>query len=71
MTKRERYLTTVNTIYSVILMSLVFMWLMPYGSFDPKEIGFYICIVLAILLEISLIWFLKKFRVKDSHKDNS
>ncbi|TDI63831.1 MAG: hypothetical protein E2O88_12105 [Bacteroidetes bacterium] len=35
------------------LLSLpVFMWLMPYGSFDPREIGFWMSIVLALIIEI-------------------
>lgn len=26
---------------SVVLMTVGFMWLMPFGGFDPAEIGFY------------------------------
>jgi len=41
-------------IQSVIIMSLAFMWLMPYGTFDPTKLGFYISILCAATIEIIL-----------------
>jgi hypothetical protein len=35
------------------------MWLMPYGSFDPRTVGFYRAIGTAVLLEIILMKFIK------------
>jgi hypothetical protein len=38
-------------IQSIIIMALLFMWLMPYGTFDPTKFGFYLSIFLACVLE--------------------
>ena len=44
-----------NRIISIVVMAVVFILLMPYGTFNPKHIGFYLCIGLALILELS-IW---------------
>ncbi|WP_209332434.1 hypothetical protein [Lunatimonas salinarum] len=43
-------------------MSVMFMWLMPFGTFDFTELGCYICIALAASLEFSIRFALKKFQ---------
>jgi hypothetical protein len=49
-------------IVGIVSMSLMFMWLMPFGTFDFTELGCYICIVLSISLEFSIRAALKKYQ---------
>jgi hypothetical protein len=46
-------------IQGAILTALALMWLAPWGSFDPKTLGFYLCIALAIVLELIFVRFMK------------
>jgi hypothetical protein len=48
----------------IIFMSLVFMWLMPYGTFDPTQMGFYLSILLAVFISLVTRFLLKRFRTK-------
>jgi hypothetical protein len=48
----------------IIIMSLVFMWLMPYGTFDPTQMGFYLSILLAVFISLVTRFLLKRFRTK-------
>lgn len=47
---------------SIVFMSIAFMAFLPYGTFDPRRFGFYGCIVMAVLIEVSVRFFLRKFR---------
>ena len=49
-------------IVGIITNSLLFMWLMPFGTFKYDSMGFYLCIVLAISLEYSIVSVLKKYQ---------
>ncbi len=55
---------SVKNILSVILMASAFMWLMPYGTFDPREPGFYMAIALAIFIQFVTVKLINRFRVK-------
>lgn len=46
----------------IIVGSFVFMKFMPFGTFDYKRIEFYLCILGAFTLEISLRYILKKYQ---------
>lgn len=43
-------------------LGLMFMWLMPFGTLDFTELGFYICVILAVSLEFSIRATLKKYQ---------
>jgi hypothetical protein len=53
-----------NHLPEIIFMSLVFMWLMPYGTFDPTQMGFYLSILLAVFISLVTRFLLKRFRTK-------
>lgn len=46
----------------MIWMSLLFMWLMPFGTFDYSAFNFYLCILLAIIIAVITRGFLKKYQ---------
>ena len=48
--------------FDIIWMSLLFMWLMPFGTFKMNQFGFYLSIILAVCLEFSIKFFLKKYQ---------
>ncbi|WP_073090928.1 hypothetical protein [Cyclobacterium lianum] len=48
--------------FDLIWMSLAFMWLMPFGTFDYLHIDFYLCIVLAVFMAVSIRKYLKKYQ---------
>ena len=50
-----------NTI-GIASMSILFMWLMPFGTFKMNQFGFYRSIILAVCLEFSIKFFLKKYQ---------
>ena len=56
-------------IQTIILMSLAFMWLWPYGSFDPTTLGFYLSIALACFIEFTLSKILKFPKSEDTSKN--
>jgi len=43
-------------------MAILFMWLMPYGTFDYTEIGFYLAIIQAIFISVTTRFLLKKYQ---------
>ena len=51
-----------SLIFNILLTSVLFMWLMPYGTFDYTRYEFYICIVAAIALNLFIRWYLKKYQ---------
>lgn len=55
---------SVKSILSVVIMASAFMWLMPYGTFDPREPGFYMAIALAIFIQFVTVKLINRFRVK-------
>tara|TARA_R110000868_G_scaffold238842_1_gene493348 strand:- start:2349 stop:2555 length:207 start_codon:yes stop_codon:yes gene_type:complete len=48
--------------FDMIWMSLLFMWLMPFGTFDYSAFNFYLCILLAIIIAVITRGFLKKYQ---------
>ena len=49
-------------------MSLALMWLWPYGSFNPTELGFYLSIALACFIEFALSKMLKFPKKEEANK---
>ena len=54
--------TFLKPIVGIASMSIMFLWQMPFGTFDFMELGFYICVFLAVSLEFSIRATLKKYR---------
>jgi hypothetical protein len=48
--------------FDIACMSLLFMWLMPFGSFNVNDLGFYISIVQALLTSFTTRHLLKKYQ---------
>ena len=48
----------------IAVMSLVFMLLMPFGTFDPSELGFYLSIIQAVFIGVVTPALINRFRVK-------
>ena len=48
--------------FDVVWMSLLFMWLMPFVTFDYSELNFYLCIFLSIVIAIITRLLLKKYQ---------
>ena len=48
--------------FDVVWMSLLFMWLMPFGTFDYLELNFYLCILLSIVISVITRLLLKKYQ---------
>lgn len=46
-----RFLRRVNRVLWIIIGSILCMWIMPYGSFDPTELRFYFCIANAVIID--------------------
>ena len=51
-----------NPIVGIISCSVFYMIFMPFGTFDYKEYGFYLCILGAVIMELVLKWFFKKYQ---------
>ena len=51
-----------SLVFNILLTSVIFMWLMPYGTFDYTRYEFYVCIVAAVGLNLSIRWYLKKYQ---------
>lgn len=58
--------TVIKHIIWITALSVAYMWLIPWGSFDPTQVGFYMCIVLAAFCEITIPWMINKNKVKDN-----
>jgi len=48
--------------FDIIWMSLLFMWLMPFGTFNYLKLDFYLCIIQAILITVITRVLLKKYQ---------
>ena len=48
--------------FSLISASLLFMYFMPYGSFDPGNIGFWLSIVCALIIGVGSNLVLRKYQ---------
>jgi len=57
-------------IISFLALTLISMLLMPFGSFNPLEIGFYSSILFSGLWTLIMFIYFKKFH-KNSEKGNS
>jgi len=51
-----------NEWFDISLMAILLMWLTPWGSFDVTSLGFYLCILVAILSIKTTRHFLKKYQ---------
>ena len=51
-----------NPIVDIALLSALFMWLMPYGTFDYTRYQFYICILIAVFIVVTTSRYLKKYQ---------
>ena len=56
-----------STPFDIFWMSIVFMWLMPFGTFDYGAPGFYLCIAQAVINSVSIRLLLKKHQ-KDQNQ---
>ncbi|REE01297.1 hypothetical protein C7460_104318 [Marinoscillum furvescens DSM 4134] len=52
------------SIIGLIISIPIFMALMPYGSFNPSDIGFWMSIGLALFIDIGTNFLLVKFQKK-------
>ena len=66
-----KFLKIQNRILWLILMSISFMWLMSWGSFDPRKLGFYGAILFAICCEVVTNYFINKYRIKKENVNNA
>ena len=48
--------------FDIIWMSVLFMWLMPFGTFDYLRLEFYLCILQAIIISVITRVLLKKYQ---------
>ena len=48
--------------FDVLIMSLLLMWLTPWGSFDMTNAGFYLSILTAVLSLRTTRFLLKKYQ---------
>ena len=48
--------------FDIFLASVTSMWLMPYGTFDYTELGFYISIANGVILALSIHYLLKRYQ---------
>jgi hypothetical protein len=53
-----------RAVISTIPFSIFMMWLSPVGSFNPREPGFYTCILIAATTNFLTYKALKKYQVK-------
>jgi hypothetical protein len=48
--------------FDIVWMSLLFMWLMPFGTFDYSQLEFYLCILQASMVSVLTRLLLKKYQ---------
>ncbi len=48
----------------IVIMSLVYMLVMPFGTFDPLKPGFWVAIALAVFTEFFTLGLIRKHQVK-------
>ena len=56
------------SLITMIPTCLLFMLLMPYGSFDPGDYGFWLCIILTLSISFSIDFTLAKKWQKEYRK---
>ena len=59
--KKQRNLAIIVTVVG----ALVFMQFMPWGSFNPAKLGFWLSILTAVTTRFGTDYFLAKYRVED------
>lgn len=52
------------SIITTVLMCILFMGIMPYGSFNPGTYGFWLCIVLGLSIGFTTDFLMAKMRQK-------
>lgn len=48
--------------FDIVWMSVLFMWLMPFGTFDYLQVEFYLCILQATMVSVITRLLLKKYQ---------
>ncbi|MFO7825273.1 MAG: hypothetical protein R6V72_15140 [Cyclobacterium sp.] len=48
--------------FDIVWMSVLFMWLMPFGTFDYLQVEFYLCILQATTVSVITRLLLKKYQ---------
>jgi len=51
-----------NEWFDIAIMSVGLMWLAPWGSFNMMSVGFYICIIVAILSIKTTRYLLRRYQ---------
>ncbi len=51
-----------SPLFDIAWMSVVFMWLMPYGTYEMNKIGFYLSIIQAVFISATIRYGLKKYQ---------
>jgi hypothetical protein len=64
----EKYASLIRKVEGVGFYSLIFMWLMPWGSFDLKQPGFWTSIILGAYIYFFVPFVIKKFQTKKTEK---
>ncbi|WP_162343189.1 hypothetical protein [Cyclobacterium salsum] len=48
--------------FDIVWMSIMFMGLMPFGTFDYSQVGFYLCIGQATMVSVIIRILLKRYQ---------
>ena len=59
--KKQRNLAITLT----VILALAFMQFVPWGSFNPAKLGFWLSILTAVTIRFGTDYFLAKYRVED------
>jgi len=62
--KKHKIVSTIGLAISIPLLMLF----MPYGSFNPLKLGFWLCIGLALFIDLGTNFLLVKFQSKNKNK---
>jgi len=63
-TKHWLYAVTSNKIFLTVALLVIFMWLNPHGTFNPRNPIFYVYIIEAFVIMFSTTFVLKKLHAK-------
>lgn len=54
---------------SFISMSIIYMFIMPFGSYNPLQFGFYASIFTAALWTLIMAWYFNKYHTNTPNED--
>ncbi|MFZ6013066.1 MAG: hypothetical protein ACOYXT_22175 [Bacteroidota bacterium] len=60
--KAEKIANSWQILESTALYSIVLMWALPNGNFNPASVGFWSSIGLAVFIQVGARLFLKKYQ---------